>query len=79
MLKMKCLAVLSLLLPFCAPARAADDYKLGPDSERHDGVPQGKVEKFEWTSEVFKGTVRDCWVYIPSQYDGTHPAAAMVF
>jgi enterochelin esterase family protein len=63
----------------CSTARATDDYKLGPDSERHDGVPQGKVEKFQWTSEVFKGTVRDCWVYIPSQYDGKHPACVMVF
>jgi enterochelin esterase-like enzyme len=79
MLKMKCLVVLSLLLPFCAPARATDDYKLGPDSEQHDGVPHGRLESFVWTSEVFKGTVRDCWVYIPSQYDGTHPAAVMVF
>ena len=63
----------------CTFARATDDYKLGPDSERHEGVPQGKVEKFEWKSEVFKGTSRDCWVYIPAQYDGKQPACVMVF
>lgn len=74
----KCFALL-LLTSICLTVRAADDYKLGPDSERHEGVPQGKVEKFSWTSEVFKGTERDCWVYIPSQYDGRHPAALMVF
>src|SRR6185437_10133940 len=71
---------LALFSAVTLTARAADDYKLGSDSaERHAGVPQGKVEKFQWTSEIFKGTVRDCWVYIPSQYDGKHPAAVMVF
>ena len=58
---------------------AADDYKLGPDSQRQPGVPAGRVEKFVFASEVFKGTKRDCWVYIPSQYDGTHSACVMVF
>ena len=74
----KLLALFLMLTP-CASVRATDDYKLGPDSERQEGVPQGKVEKFEWKSEIFKGTVRDCWVYIPAQYDGKHAAAVMVF
>jgi enterochelin esterase family protein len=66
-----------LLAPVCF---AIDDYQLGPDSlARHDGVPKGRVEKFEWTSKVFPGTVRDCWVYIPAQYDGKKPAALMMF
>ena len=29
-----------------APTPAADDYVLGPDSSRHDGVPKGKVTQF---------------------------------
>src|SRR5690606_4731197 len=74
--KALCLALL-LSLP---AARGADDYKLGADSQLKDGVPHGRVERFEFgESEVFKGTKRDCWIYIPAQYDGSQPAALMVF
>ena len=59
---------------------AADDYPLGPDSTVQEGVPQGKVVEGKYTSEnVFPGTVRSYWVYIPAQYDGSSPAAVMVF
>jgi enterochelin esterase-like enzyme len=62
------------------PATANDDYTLGPDSMPQDGVPQGKVTKFRWDkSKVFEGTERDCWLYIPDQYDGKTPACVMVF
>jgi enterochelin esterase family protein len=69
----------ALLLCLTARAQAADDYKLGPDSERQEGVPKGRVERFEWKSTTFPGTVRNCAVYIPSQYDGKRPACVMVF
>ena len=59
--------------------RAAEDYKHGPDSERQKDVPVGKVTKSTWTSKVFPDTVRDYWVYVPAQYDGTTPACVMVF
>src|SRR4051794_12939619 len=73
-------SVVGVMLALCATTRAADDYKLGPDSlARHDGVPKGKVEKFEWTSTIYPATVRDAWVYVPSQYDGKKPACVMVF
>jgi enterochelin esterase-like enzyme len=68
-----------LLLALVSFAPAADDYKLGPDSERHDGVPQGKVTQHKWTSQVFPGTERDYWVYVPAQYDPKAPACVMVF
>lgn len=58
----------------------ADDYVLGPDSQRHDGVPQGKVTQHRWTdSKVFPGTERDYWLYVPTQYDASKPACVMVF
>jgi enterochelin esterase-like enzyme len=60
-------------------ARAADDYKLGPDSMPQDGVPKGKVSQHHWKSEIFPGTERDYWVYVPAQYDGSAPACVMVF
>jgi enterochelin esterase family protein len=63
-----------------ATLRAADDYKLGPDSMFKEGIPHGRVEKFSFNeSKVFPGTQRDCWIYIPAQYDASKPAALMVF
>ena len=63
-----------------SPLFAADDYKLGPDSQVQAGVPQGKVTQGKWISEkVFPGTERDYWVYVPAQYDGSKPACLMVF
>lgn len=62
------------------PAPAADDYTLGPDSTPQPGVPQGKViGPVKLESEVFKGTERDCWVYVPVQYRPAEPACVMVF
>lgn len=58
---------------------AAEPYKHGPDSERQDGVPQGKVTKHTWKSKIFEGTTRDYYLYVPAQYDGKTPAAVMVF
>ena len=75
------LAAFGLLLALVLrPAAAADDYTYGPDSVRHEGVPKGTVTKFKWdTSKVFEGTSRDCWLYVPAQYDGKTPACVMVF
>jgi sugar lactone lactonase YvrE/enterochelin esterase-like enzyme len=70
-----------LLSVLTAGALNADEYKLGPEStERAPGVPKGRVEKFEFTeSKVFPDTTREAWIYIPAQYDGSKPAALMVF
>ena len=57
----------------------AEEYVLGPDSQRQPGVPQGKVTKHEWTSKIYPGTVRDYWVYVPAQYKPDKPACTMVF
>ena len=73
------LILAAALLAVAAPLRAADDYKHGADSERHEGVPQGKVEKYHWKSQVFPGTERDYWVYVPAQYQADKPVCVMVF
>lgn len=71
---------LILLLGFlAAPARAAEEYKMGPDSERHSGVPKGEVTHYTWTSKIFPGTTRDYWVYVPAQYNPAKPACLMIF
>ncbi|HEY6290445.1 MAG TPA: SMP-30/gluconolactonase/LRE family protein [Terriglobia bacterium] len=59
--------------------RAADEYPLGADSQRQPGVPQGAVTHYTWTSQIFPGTVRDYWVYVPAQYTPEKPACVMVF
>jgi enterochelin esterase family protein len=57
----------------------AEPYKHPPESERQEGVPQGKVTHYVWKSQVFAGTIREYWTYVPAQYDETKPAAVMVF
>jgi enterochelin esterase family protein len=66
-------------LIYLLPVSAADDYRLGPDSEEHAGVPKGEVTKYRWTSALYPGPARDYWVYVPAQYDQKHPACVMVF
>jgi len=70
--------VVGILLGAAALAGDAD-YKLGPDSARQDGVPRGAVTKHTWKSQVFPGTIRDYWLYVPAQYEPAKPACVMVF
>ena len=76
-------AFLLLLCLAHAGALAAptdDVYQLGPDSLPQPGVPQGRVTPWEkLPSEAYPGTLHDFCVYVPAQYDGTHPAALMIF
>ena len=51
----------------------------GTDSECQSEVPCGVVMKYEWKSQIFTGTARDFWIYVPAQYDGRIPAGIMVF
>ena len=58
----------------------AADYRPGPDAQRRDGVPRGKVIQGAWNDcKAFPGTTRSYWVYIPTQYDPKLPANLMVF
>src|SRR5215475_11783303 len=80
-MRMNFLSRACLVIAMLAPVslRAADDYKLGVDSEEKADVPKGTVTKSTWKSEIFPGTVRDYWVYVPAQYDEKKPACVMVF
>src|SRR4249919_1447240 len=75
-------ALLTLLMSAAGVLSAPTDdvYRLGPDSEPHAGVPQGKVT--EWAklpSEAYPGTLHDYCVYVPAQYDAAKPTALMIF
>lgn len=72
-------AAVSILLAFVSFAAAKDDYKLGSDSLEQPEVPKGETRKFKWESKIFDGTVREIGVYVPKQYDGSTPAAVMIF
>lgn len=74
----------ALSMSFCvlvSTATAQDEqYTTGPDAERKEGVPQGTVTQHLWDqSEIYPGTVRDYWVYVPKQYEKGKPACLMVF
>jgi len=78
---MKTPLLVSLLALFTSLALAQspdEQYVKGPDSMPKDGVPKGTVTQHQWTSEIFPGTERDYWVYVPAQYDESKPAALFV-
>ncbi len=57
----------------------AAEFPLGPDSLPQPGVPRGRLEAFTPPpSRIFPGTVRDCWIYVPAQYDPATPACVLV-
>ena len=67
-----------------APAAPAQDvnvyYELGPDSQSHDGVPQGEMRgPSVIPSQAYPGTQHTYWVYVPAQYDRAVPASLMIF
>ncbi len=75
--------LLQMFLPFCiavSPLSHADGFdEPHPDTLPQPGVPQGKIEgPFTWKSDIFPGTVRDYWLYIPAQYDAAKPACVFV-
>ncbi len=69
----------ALALTLIPSAVCAEEYKLGPDSNRKPGVPRGAVSHHTWKSTIFPGTVRDYWVYVPAQYNAAKKACLMVF
>ena len=55
------------------------DYPLPPESVEKEGVPKGKIEgPFQFRSQIFPGTIRDYWVYVPAGYNSEKPPALMV-
>ena len=70
----------SVSLAWSQEPQIETDYPLSQDSVRHQGVPQGTVTHHVWkSSQVFPGTIRRYYVYVPAQYDVSKPAALMVF
>lgn len=65
---------------FAALDSLQEPYTLGPDSLPQEGVPRGEIARYQWTStNIYPGTQRPYWVYVPQQYDAARPACLMVF
>jgi sugar lactone lactonase YvrE/enterochelin esterase-like enzyme len=48
-------------------------------ASRAEDIPRGEVAKYSFeNSNVFPGTSRDYWVYVPKQYDPATPACVFV-
>ena len=56
-------------------------YTVHPETLPQPGVPRGKVIKQARLASkiVYPGSERDWWIYVPSQYRASRPAALMVF
>jgi len=66
--------------PAAAAPRKPGEYHHGPDSLPQPGVPAGKLEgPFEFHSQIFAGTVRRYWIFVPAQYTPDKPACLLVF
>jgi len=68
----------------CSPALAQDrkpgDYPFTPDSLEQPNVAKGQLlGPYEFHSNVFAGTVRQYWVYVPAGYDPKTPPNLLVF
>ncbi|MGC8639092.1 MAG: alpha/beta hydrolase, partial [Isosphaeraceae bacterium] len=51
-----------------------------PELAARPGVPKGKlIHHRPWRSQIYPGTRREWWVYVPAQYKDDQPACVMVF
>jgi len=74
------LVLFLVLMNLTFVVHAGDEvYEFGPDSMRQPEVPRGEVTEHVHRSKIFEGTIRRYWLYVPDQYDGSEPAAVMVF
>jgi gluconolactonase len=68
-----------LLSTILSAQQPPENYPEDSASILQPGVPRGEILKFSFNqSKIFPGTSRDCWVYVPAQYDPAKPACVYV-
>ena len=67
------------VLLFSPLVHSQENYEIGPNSKSYEGIPKGKVSKYNWKSKIYPNTSRDFYLYIPSQYNNDVPTALMIF
>ena len=73
-------AVIACLLLLSSLALAQEEsYPVPTEAEKHADVPDGKIEgPFTLTSQIYPGTERKFWIYVPAQYDPQKPTCSMI-
>lgn len=67
-------------MPRVAGTVHVEHFEYTADSSPKKGVPQGRLEKFEWsTSKVFPDTVREVTVYLPAGHQPGEETCLMVW
>ncbi|MDZ4404633.1 alpha/beta hydrolase-fold protein [Prosthecobacter sp.] len=67
-------------MPRLAGTVHVEHFDYTADSQPQKNVPQGRLEKFEWTtSKVFLETVRDVTVYLPADFKPGEETCLMVW
>ncbi|MCA9127195.1 MAG: gluconolactonase [Planctomycetales bacterium] len=70
---------LGIILTQDALSQEEENYSTSTDSERQEGVPVGKIEgPFDLESNVFPGTKRQYWIYVPAQYEPEKAACTLI-
>lgn len=60
-------------------AQQKESYPTPPEAVPRSGVAEGRIDgPHEFRSQIFPGTVRQYWVYVPAQYDEAQPPCLMV-
>ena len=68
-----------LLLAVDTAVAQPESYPTPPEAIEKEDVPKGKMDgPHEFRSELFPGTVREYWVYVPAQYDAAKPPCLMI-
>lgn len=75
-LSILCFAALTCVFSFPVISQG---FPLSADSLEQPGIPKGQLSKHLLESQIFEGTKRDYWVYVPQQYSPLEPATVMVF
>jgi len=78
---MKKVLLIAFLLSFTilSAQQGDENYPVDSASMLQKGVPRGELLKFTFTqSKIFPGTSRECWVYVPAEYEPDKPACVYV-
>ncbi len=79
-LLLSCLTSLALGVGPIVSAQEQVTYPTPPEAVRHEGVPRGKLVQGSFhESQIYPGTQRNYWLYLPQQLAPDKPAPLMVF
>ena len=75
-----CLWLLTVFGGFLLRAEVRATYPTPPEAVRQETVPRGQLLQGVYRgSQIYPGTERDYWLYLPAQLDVNKPAPLMVF